>query len=736
MNMKHFEKHMLLCCALLFSLELSAQEFIWPMAGKKAGENIIGKPQTYVGTEMNFDDLFIGGEYGDAVISPVDGTITHIGADFFQSLGYVITAVEIGTIDQRIEAAVKEGIGDAKYTTGSITIRIPDGRNIHISGIYGPQTFLTGQKIAAGDTLGLLGYSYKGFNEPSLMFSVSSPQSKPSDPMKPFGLASTFKEPEKFVREDPLSVEHFKEDLTVLEEAVLDAYPSLDALMSEEDFRAAMDSIKQSVTEPVSISNGEFSRIFRVVNHLLHDSHLFRLPDQYPESTKAAIAYVPAFYYLWMDGKLTVGATSAGLKKYVGTEVLEIDGMTAEEYVQKARDLQYVYDQDVESTTEEEIVQIGSFGLMLNTGANVHSRSHVMLADGTELDIPFVRTTELVASDNIRLCNRWKRVNIPASEDEVWSAKELNDSTSYLSISSFEMNDIQLNDCLDFLYNCKSANLIVDVRNNSGGATSVLMRLLSALTDVPMDRQKGGYSMVKKKGGFQSFKNCLNYSADEEIFPEYSSRKGEDGYFSVDTLETCSVVLPDTTGCYSGRIYVLTNGHSYSAATLFPSVLVRNRRGVTVGRETGSAYHFLTAYKSADIQMPNTRFAIRIPLVKCVFDTTVCERTPAGRGLLPDYPLPLSSDEILMGASEASGSLVGLVPAGEEGHTDVMLQYALSLIAEGKYLSADDPFAEADALVAGSRTMSGLIWIGGALALCIVLLTLILMRKRKANAEK
>ncbi len=62
-----------------------------------------------------------------------------------------------------------------------------------------------------------------------------------------------------------------------------------------------------------------------------------------------------------------------------------------------------------------------------------------------------------------------------------------------------------------------------------------------------------------------------------------------------------------------------------------------------------------------------------------VFDTTVCERTPLGRGLMPDYELPLTYNEITMGT---------------DGETDVMLEYALQLIAEGKYLSEIDPFAE------------------------------------------
>ncbi len=50
--------------------------------------------------------------------------------------------------------------------------------------------------------------------------------------------------------------------------------------------------------------------------------------------------------------------------------------------------------------------------------------------------------------------------------------------------------------------------------------------------------------------------------------------------------------------------------------------------------------------------------------------------------MLPDYELPLTYNEVTMGA---------------DGETDVMLEYALQLIADGKYLSEEDPFDEPSA---------------------------------------
>ena len=173
---------------------------------------------------------------------------------------------------------------------------------------------------------------------------------------------------------------------------------------------------------------------------------------------------------------------------------------------------------------------------------------------------------------------------------------------------------------------------------------------------------------------YSSFKSCFNYTDEMNMYTDYVE-DGTGKYRKVSTNE----IRPDSLINYTGRIYVLTNGSSYSASTLLPSMLVRNRRAVTVGRETGTAYHYMTAENFADIMLSNSQQTIHIPLVKSVFDTTVNARVPAGRGLLPDYPVELSKNEILM---------------GEDGKTDVMLEYALSLIADGKYLSEEDPFAE------------------------------------------
>ena len=90
---------------------------------------------------------------------------------------------------------------------------------------------------------------------------------------------------------------------------------------------------------------------------------------------------------------------------------------------------------------------------------------------------------------------------------------------------------------------------------------------------------------------------------------------------------------------------MLIDETSQSAATDFPAQLVRCGRAKTIGRETGTGYHYMTAVKFANLTLPNSHIAFTLPLVKTVLDDSVSERFPAQRGLLPDVEVPLTYEE-------------------------------------------------------------------------------------------
>lgn len=655
----------------------SAQTMLWPVAGEAAGEKIICKPQDFIDDELNYSDLFISGSEGDYIICPTDGTITALSVIYRQSLTYQIGSGMKPdlTLDENIAAADLGKGTSRRYYTGAVSIRLQDGNKIHLTGLAGKFKFKTGQKLSAGDTLGVIGYSYKSIKTPSITISLSDKAGQGMDPMTPFGLKSTFIKAGGLTRDNPMSVEKTREDLEILKKAYCDLYPSLDRRMPKEEFVAYMDSLKMSVTAPIS-PDIDFRMLLRQFLSKFPDSHSYLYPD--PLTEKIENVWTPGEFLMFCDDTVRVLISAIGMPQNDGKAVESINGIPAKDYAKRAEVFVSNHDGKITSTAEETNVLLGRYGMLMNPDAKKGSVHELVFSDGSVSSVPFAEHPGFMQNDMFLRINRWYHINVMKDEDDVFETRLLNDSTSYLAIRTFDMPDAQVEQIIDFLVTCKTSNLIVDMRNNSGGSGDVLMQLLACLTDAPMDRQRGGYGRVKIQGKVPILDYSMNYSSRMDMFPEYDDR-GDGYYYSADTVETCSTIVPCAGAHYDGRVYALTNGHSFSAATLFPAVLVRNRRGVSVGRETGSGYHYMTAYKFADIRLPNSLQTIRIPLVQLVFDSTVCDRLPEERGLLPDYPLPLTYNEVTGGA---------------DGKTDVMLDYALSLIADGHYLSEDDPFAE------------------------------------------
>ena len=62
------------------NLAFAQDNFLWPIPGKQAGDDILYRPQDYIGVadgvnqaELNFDHLISGAPLGTPVVCPVDG---------------------------------------------------------------------------------------------------------------------------------------------------------------------------------------------------------------------------------------------------------------------------------------------------------------------------------------------------------------------------------------------------------------------------------------------------------------------------------------------------------------------------------------------------------------------------------------------------------------------------------------------------------------------------------------
>jgi len=96
---------------------------------------------------------------------------------------------------------------------------------------------------------------------------------------------------------------------------------------------------------------------------------------------------------------------------------------------------------------------------------------------------------------------------------------------------------------------------------------------------------------------------------------------------------------------YSGKLFILADGRSFSASAEFSSIVKTNKRGKFIGDMCGGGYYGNTSGDEVHFILPNTQLDIRLPLVKYTMAVQ-----PLGKyvwGIEPDFPsYPTISDII------------------------------------------------------------------------------------------
>lgn len=671
MNFKSGFVFALFAAALIFPLSsfpLYSQNssWLWPVTGYETGRGLIGWPQQEMDGELNFDKIFISAPEGTEVVCPADGTVSFFSVGFNDSMNSTSSYhFEADNFDAIFQELARKGENEAlpvpaEYLGGTIMIRTDDGRTICIYGLSGDIPLKTGMRLGKGDAIGKVKYAYHKIKEPHIMLSVTGRDGAPDDPMSPFGLKSTFVEPgEPEPAPEWLTREQAEEDFSILMEAYRECFPQWERVVAPERMRAfeagAAEAFKEGIGYP------EFYGIVyaSITSRLMHDSHI-RLRTPSPGIDTAPQKYVPNIIHGILGDTVFVRHATEKYREHLGKRIVSMDGMQSGEIIGRSRDMVSGYDEDNESVVERLLLVRYWY---LYGSVDVPRTVEIVLEDGTVIEDEWVRQEDSGTYYPQMTKNTAQYRRMAASASGKFGFDRIDDSTVLFRLGSFDLTDTDLESIAGSLAHYRDVpNMIIDVRYNAGGDDAAVRKVASYFLNGP-SVDTGSYRMVNDTL-FNSLRYSLNYY-EMSVFGGYGRREGKPGFYSDDRI---GVIIPDSTVNYGGRLYVLADETSNSAATLFPSILSRNRRAVIVGRETGSGYHYITGYDYARIMLPNSRIVVQIPLVKYVLDDVVTERYPAGRGLLPDYEVPLTYEEIYTSCE------------------DPVLEKALDLINERKIL--------------------------------------------------
>ena len=202
-------------------------------------------------------------------------------------------------------------------------------------------------------------------------------------------------------------------------------------------------------------------------------------------------------------------------------------------------------------------------------------------------------------------------------------------------------------------------NVVLDIRSNGGGKINASTLLTKYVSKKSFKIADTAYAVARS---LKPYTKYVKGKLFNNIGLFFFSKKVSDGNFHFGHWER-KLYKPKTHNHFNGNLYVLTNGQTFSASSLFCNA-IKGQQGITLlGEETGGGWHGNSGILIPDIKLPNTGLRVRLPLFKLVQYNHVPK---TGSGVIPDVYVPTSYDALLKGIDKKMSVIMELIKAGNK----------------------------------------------------------------------
>jgi hypothetical protein len=200
-----------------------------------------------------------------------------------------------------------------------------------------------------------------------------------------------------------------------------------------------------------------------------------------------------------------------------------------------------------------------------------------------------------------------------------------------------------------------SKALIIDLRNNGGGRDDLGKLLLSYLVQKPF---KYYDDLVLNKLDY----DFMKYTGRPGPITGRQIERGADGKYHFTGHPNWGINQPGSPA-FTGKVYILINGGSYSTTSEFLSQAHFHKRAVFIGEESAGGYYGNSSGMMPRVTLPNTKLALFVPLV--TYYMAVSGYKHPARGIVPDHQVEYSISELLSGTDKDFALALKLARAGK-----------------------------------------------------------------------
>lgn len=473
--------------------------------------------------------------------------------------------------------------------------------------------------------------------------------------------------------DQPIPIEKLQKDVDFVQHKLEKLHPSLYKYISKEALNGKFDSVRNAINKPMT--SKEFFFLISPVVASVRQGHMIISPPFKLVSKKeqkrlkvAGIGPLSQFDFEWMNDKLFV-VRNRSKQTYIksGAEVITINKIQPQEIYNKYRK---TYTSDGYNTTYLARGFSRRFSTYLTNEIGINDSLYYVFKQNDSIKNIIVsrlkpekkdkNSSDIVPKSDIKkiiITKKEKRIygydqTINAFSKSI-SIIKTDSSIAILKIRDFSKGNFRkaYSNIFGKLNDKKIKTLIIDLRNNPGGRVSEVVNLYSYLTDSDYTLLQPAEVVSKtslwKLGLFNKLP-VVSYPFAVAFYPFYMgfstlrTKKQDNGTFTYRLVG--SNKRTSNLNYFSGKIYVIINGGSFSGSCLLASSLKANLKVTFVGEETGGGFNSTVAGLLPVLSLPNSKLPIRIGLmdVKTTNQTAIF-----GHGIYPDIEIiPTLEDKI------------------------------------------------------------------------------------------
>jgi C-terminal processing protease CtpA/Prc len=441
------------------------------------------------------------------------------------------------------------------------------------------------------------------------------------------------------------TVDQLKQDFGIFRNALEEGHAGLYRYTSKAELDEHFESIEQELDHPMT--EMEFFRMLAPLIAHIHDGHTgINLSQSLQKSLDSAPTLFP-FGLKFIGGKAYLFRNYSDREDVVmGSELCSIGSRPVPEIAQKMFPF-IPNDAHIQTSKYWKLERPAYFGLLLNLVYG-YSNSYTLTCQDPSSGEKKTFTVKAIKGEDVPVIadRRYPGIN----QDRPPIQLEYKHDVAILIIRTFSARSYQranigfpvfLRNAFQELEDKKIRHLIIDLRDNGGGADAYSKILFAHFIDKPYTF----YKHLRTNNIEYSFFEYTGIPLEQQKEFPLSFKKNEEGTYDLKFHPNLGEQKP-IPPIYKGKVYVLLNGNSFSGTGECTSLMHFHKVAVFIGEECGAGYYGNTSGFMPRLTFPNSGIQVRIPMIQY---TMAVSGYPEDRGIIPDYPVQPKIRDLLNG---------------------------------------------------------------------------------------